>query len=139
MTNKALYKIQSIVNGKLDYVDDLGFLAYENEPPMNENWNAIFRLFESNPIADFGSPGPAVHYIEKSFPSYVDDLIKSIHRSPTMITIWMLNRIINGTNESGKIKAYLEVLIHVTKRENIDNNIVQMAKKFIELHTLIIQ
>lgn len=60
----------------------------------------ILRFMEENPALDFGSPGPLVHFVEKFYRAgYEAELLASLKRHPTSHTIWMLNRIINGTKD----------------------------------------
>jgi hypothetical protein len=43
---------------------------------------------------EFGTPGPMVHELEKLV-GYEPQLIESVTRFPTPLTIWMVNRIMN--------------------------------------------
>lgn len=56
----------------------------------------LFRLMERLSGSDLGSPGPLVHTMEKHIGCYEDSLAASIHRKPTTLTVWMVNRILNG-------------------------------------------
>ena len=55
-----------------------------------------FRFLENHQEADLGSPGALVHWIERYYPDYVELLGQSLERLPTMHTLWMLSRILNG-------------------------------------------
>ena len=56
----------------------------------------LLQLLERHPITYFGDPGAIVHFIERFNPEYEDYLVESLKRTPTITTIWMLNRCING-------------------------------------------
>ena len=59
----------------------------------------ILRLMELHEDVDFGMPGPLVHFLEKYYRSgYEELLLESVKQRPTPHTLWMLNRIVNGTS-----------------------------------------
>ena len=61
----------------------------------------ILRFLEEHPAIEFGTPGPLVHYVESFFgQGYEEKLIESVERRPVAATVWMLNRVINGTRKS---------------------------------------
>jgi len=75
-----------------------------------ESVSVILKFVEEHPVFDFGTPGALVHFVEKFCDrGYEAELLASIARRPTSHTIWLLNRIINGT----KRKADRERLINV--------------------------
>ncbi|HEY3448188.1 MAG TPA: hypothetical protein VGK67_17665 [Myxococcales bacterium] len=58
----------------------------------------ILEFMEAHPDLDFGCPGALTHFVETFFrKGYEEQLIASIRRRPTAQTVWMLNRVINGT------------------------------------------
>jgi hypothetical protein len=57
----------------------------------------IFRLMERLSDSDLGSPGPLVHTMEEHIGCYEGSLVASIRRKPTRLTVWMVNRILNGS------------------------------------------
>jgi hypothetical protein len=60
----------------------------------------ILAFMEKHPEIDFGLPGPLVHFIEHfHLKGYEELLISSVERKPTEHTIFMLNRVVNGTTE----------------------------------------
>src|SRR5690242_2618518 len=66
-----------------------------------ETVEPILRFLESNPDLDVGSPGPLVHFVERFYGhGYESTLIASVERRPTPHTVWMLNRVINGTKDA---------------------------------------
>ena len=68
----------------------------ENNDDFELAIEPIFKLIEKYPLTDFGSPGPFVHTLESFTGHYESYLFESLNRRPTRLTIWMLNRIING-------------------------------------------
>ncbi len=90
----------------------------------------LIKLMERYPLADFGVPGAIVHFVEKYYgKGYEDILYQSVKRSPSMHTIWMLNRICNDKNSSDKFK---KLLAETAERNDIDDVIAKSAKEFLE-------
>ena len=73
-------------------------------------------------------PGAMVHFIEKYDPEYIPLLIQSIKRAPSMHTLWMLNRCINGSDDADE---YIDVLKEVAANESLDEAIRQSAQEFV--------
>ncbi|WP_066399633.1 hypothetical protein [Neobacillus mesonae] len=95
----------------------------------------ILKLIEQNPDVDFGSPGQLVHFVEQFYGNgYEEKLVQSIQRSPTYHTIWMLNRIINGSEGEQK-KYYLNVLQAILNSPNVNNQLSSITKEFLSLHS----
>jgi hypothetical protein len=68
----------------------------------------LFRLMERLSESELGTPGPLVHTMEKHIGAYEDLLAESISRKPTDLSIWMVNRILNGKiREKERWKALL--------------------------------
>src|SRR5437868_2568461 len=82
---------------------------------------AIFELLERFPDAEFGSPGPLVHELE-AIPGYELFLPESLHRQPTDLTVWMVNRILNSNVSDEQRNVWLAelrlVLEHPSARES---------------------
>lgn len=66
----------------------------------------IFALLEKYPLADWGIPGALAHFIE-SFDTETEErfLLDSLERQPTMLTVFMLNRLINAENKPEYLAA----------------------------------
>jgi hypothetical protein len=59
---------------------------------------SIFEFMENYPSAETGSPGPLVHFIERSFPGGYERLsMDSLRRKPASHTLQMANRLLNST------------------------------------------
>jgi len=55
----------------------------------------LFATMERLDGCDLGSPGPLVHTLE-SMPNYQRFLKDSLFRKPTLLSVWMINRILNS-------------------------------------------
>ena len=114
------YEITEEIEGRTDAFDSV-------EP--------ILKLMENNPDIDFGNPGPLVHFVETFYKKgYEEKLVESLKRQPTKHTVWMLNRIINGSEKETK-KYLINVLVDILKFPNISNDLVLLVKQFKDLHT----
>ena len=94
----------------------------------------IMRLMEENPEFDFGCPGPFAHFVETFYKrGYEERLCQSVRRRPTPHTLWMLNRVINGTK--GDCKApYVSLLDEVLAHSDLDDQTLAQARYFRALH-----
>ena len=115
-------------------------IAYDIAEEIKERDDAfdavepILKIVENNPDIDFGKPGPLVHFVEAFYKKgYEEKLVGSIKRQPTKHTVWMLNRIINGS-EKEKKKYYLSMLENVIKNPNASNDVGVLVKQFMELY-----
>ena len=54
----------------------------------------LYSLMERLDEIDLGSPGPIVHVLE-AWDGYGRLLAESLHRKPTSLTVWMVNRVLN--------------------------------------------
>ena len=97
---------------------DLGLSAVE----------PLLQFIERHPVSDFGMPGEIVHYLE-SLEGYEDKLVDSINRRPTLHTVWMINRIKN-TGEN--YEKYTKILNGVLERKDIEDEIKESVKEFLE-------
>lgn len=116
-------------------------IAYDIAEKIKERDDAfdavepILKIVENNPDIDFGKPGPLVHFVETFYKKgYEEKLVGSIKRQPTKLTVWMLNRIINGSDKEKK-KYYLSMLENVIKNPNASNDVGMLVKQFMELYT----
>lgn len=63
----------------------------------------ILRFLEKHPDIDFGMPGSLVHFVEEFYgKGYEKLLVESLARKPTVMTVWMLNRVINAVEKPRK-------------------------------------
>lgn len=105
---------------------------------IEENYNQLdsvqplLRLMERHPLTDFGSPGPIVHFVERFYKKgYEKELLLSLKRMPTLHTVWMLNRLINGTDQA---EVYLELLKEISENASYNKEIREEALHFLSIH-----
>ena len=105
---------------------------------IEENYNQLdsvqplLRLMERHPLTDFGSPGPIVHFVERFYKKgYEEELLLSLKRMPTLHTVWMLNRLINGTDQA---EVYLELLKEISENTSYNKEIREEALHFLSIH-----
>ena len=104
---------------------------------IEENYNQLdsvqplLWLMERHSLTDFGSPGPIVHFVERFYKKgYEEELLLSLKRMPTLHTVWMLNRLINGTDQA----VYLELLKGISENASCDKEIREEALHFLSIH-----
>lgn len=108
-----------------DFIDRL-----EELPNKREAIPAIFSFIEKFNDKELGSPGPLVHFIEEE-DDYHDYLKSSLSRKPTGLTVWMVNRILNGLPEEEK-NEWLISLESASKSEYADEVAKGEAKRYLE-------
>ena len=62
-----------------------------------------------DPRFDLGTPGPLVHTLER-LQNYREHLVSSVQRQPTPLTVWMVNRVINGAEDQDQRELWLVLL-----------------------------
>jgi len=81
----------------------------------------ILNFMEENPKLDFGTPGPLVHFAEGFYGSgYEKELLASLSRKPIPHTVWMLNRVINGTKEPSEREQLIKGWKRIWRVENLE-------------------
>lgn len=122
-------------------ISDLDALCEDIIELNNEGWDTailmdpLFRILEENSDFDFGMPGQIVHALEKHYKKGLEEeLFKSLNRKPTFYTLWMLNRIINGTSDAKEKECYMEMLKSILKME-IPDYLKKQAQHLIDLHS----
>jgi hypothetical protein len=94
----------------------------------------IERLSDTPDLGDceLGTPGPLVHELEK-LTGYEPQLIESVIRFPTPLTIWMLNRVMNTleTNDESWVRL-LEVLKGAAVATNAAPGAREEARQFVQ-------
>ena len=122
-------------------ISDLDALCEDIIELNNEGWDTailmdpLFRILEENSDFDFGMPGQIVHALEKHYTKGLEEeLFKSLNRKPTFYTLWMLNRILNGTSDTKEKESYMEMLKSILKME-IPDYLKKQAQHLIDLHS----
>ncbi|WP_202556024.1 hypothetical protein [Paenibacillus silvestris] len=137
MNNEVISLINRLKNALHEDIIEKSYYVTEKLEMRKDGFDAIeplLKLLEDNPDVDFGSPGPIVHFVEKYYKKgYEEKLIASLYRNPTNHTLWMLNRIINGSENEQK-QQYLNVLNHIIERCSEDKKIDEQAKYYRSLH-----
>ncbi len=93
----------------------------------------LFALMERLAGSDLGSPGPIVHTLERM--DYNEELIASIRRRPTSLTVWMVNRILNSKIPPERRAFFLELLASVANDPNARESARENAAHFIEFQS----
>ncbi len=87
---------------------------------------------ENNPDIDYGMPGPIVHYVEKYYQNGYEQLLhESVIRKPTVHTLWMFNRVINGSDKPEKEK-YLSSLKEISNIKSLPENVREETESFLK-------
>lgn len=72
-----------------------------------------------------------MHFMERFYKKgYEEELVASLKRMPTLHTVWMLQRIINATDDR---EIYLDLLKQISDNESYDNEIRDEASHFLDL------
>jgi hypothetical protein len=109
--------------------------ALELLPEPERCIRAMFDVMERMPTADLGSPGSLVHALEWMRGRYESELVASIKRLPTPSTVWMLNRILNGTRDSNQRQIYLDWLRFAAEHTTATESVKRDAQRFINIQT----
>ena len=98
---------------------------------------AIERLSNSDeldPRFELGNPGPFVHTLEK-LPNYSIQLIESIKRYPTPLTVWVINRILNIITNDEEKQFWFNLLQEVIDHPQATSFVKEEAQSFIDIQT----
>ena len=120
------------INLQSNIVDNL-----EKENIGFEIMQDILVLMEKYPLVEFGSPGPLTHFIESFYNEnekiYENQLRQSVEENPSIHTVWLLNRVINGSQGEKKIEL-IEILNSTRKNERLPKSIRNVAENFFKYH-----
>lgn len=89
----------------------------------------MFDLIERLSDVDLGSPGPLVHTLEKWRGRYEKHLVESIARKPTSLTVWMVNRILNG--KPVDLAVWLKLLQSIASHPSASEDAKLDAREFL--------
>ena len=98
-------------------------------PAPSAAFPEFFRLMERLSDSDLGSPGSLVHTMEKHEGSYEDLLAASVSRKPTPLTVWMVNRILNGGTKDRE--KWMEILAVAVSHPAASEVAREQASRFI--------
>jgi hypothetical protein len=132
--NELIEKLRNAPIGLDDYTDYLedALGCIDELDNQKAVFDEAFLFFESHTNADLGMPGPLVHFIEKFYPKYLDELSASVERVPTKYTVWMINRILNSKIESSVREHLLNLLHKVSRNQEVDDVIREQAIEHIK-------
>jgi len=94
----------------------------------------ILMIFEKYPKFDFGIPGSLTHFIEKFENVYAQELILSLKRVPTIHTLLLLQRLINGTNNTAKRRILIDIYDKFYMKNNLSKELNDTALEYISLN-----
>ena len=98
-----------------------------------ESIDPILEFMEAHPDLDYGMPGALVHFVEEYYQKgYEERLINSVSRKPTMLTVWMLNRVINGTQEPAKKEVLISTMRQAVTNLKTDRQTLERVNGFLE-------
>ena len=132
--NSIIQKMEAEMQDNEDFENVMMDCMEEIEENYNQldSVQPLLRLMERHPLTDFGSPGPIVHFVERFYKKgYEEELLLSLKRMPTLHTVWMLNRLINGTDQA---EVYLELLKEISENTSYDKEIREEALHFLSIH-----
>jgi hypothetical protein len=90
----------------------------------------LLRFIENHPDDDLGAPGPLVHYLERFYRrGYEGQLLVSARRTPTLHNVWMLNRLINGS-QGTELADYIAAMRAIATDADTRDDVRQLASKF---------
>ena len=134
MLNSIIQKMESGMQDSEDFETVMMDCMEEIEENYNQldSVQPLLRLMERHPLTDFGSPGPIVHFVERFYKKgYEEELLLSLKRIPTLHTVWMLNRLINGTDQA---EVYLDLMKEISENTSYDKEIREEALHFLSIH-----
>ena len=135
-----MYNLNAIIKKIEDNIncDDFEIVMIDCIEDIKRNHNQLasvkplLQLMERNPLIHFGDPGAIVHFVETFYKKgYEEELVNSIKRKPTLHTIWMLNRIINGADNK---EYYLSLLKKIYENKSYDKEKREEALYFLSIH-----
>ena len=134
MLNSIIQKMEAGMQDNEDFETVMMDCMEEIEENYNQldSVQTLLRLMERHPLTDFGSPGPIVHFVERFYKKgYEEELLLSLKRMPTLHTVWMLNRLINGKDQA---EVYLDLLKEISENASYDKEIREEALHFLSIH-----
>jgi len=78
----------------------------------------MFRVMERMPDVELGSPGPLVHTLE-GIPGYERHLADSVRLQPSLLSVWMVNRILNSPIAEDRRLFWMELLQQSADRPDV--------------------
>jgi hypothetical protein len=92
----------------------------------------MFSVMERLPDVDLGSPGPLVHTMERWRGGYEHELVNSVRRRPSTLSVWMVNRILNTDLPDDTRRSYMSLLNEAATHPTASETVREDARRFIE-------
>jgi len=118
-----------------DFATRSGELAdrWSDAPDGFDAVEPILCFMESHPSLDYGMPGPLVHFLETFYGhGYERRLLDSVRRRPTVHTLWMLNRVINGTASREERQEFIAAMMEASTNPIAEVETRQRAHHFLD-------
>ena len=130
-------KLRNAPEGLRDYSQYLEGVLHGVKELVDEAtvFTEAFRLFERNANADFGMPGPLVECLDRCYPRYVEQLMASVLRKPTMYTLWMVNQILISPCEANVRASLMAALQAASTNDLAETPIREQASHFLHHHS----
>ncbi|MBD5135481.1 MAG: hypothetical protein HDT39_05885 [Lachnospiraceae bacterium] len=109
-----------VMHDSINAITNAGYKSDAVEP--------LLQLFERHPKAYFGDPGAIVDFIEQFGGEYENSLAASVKRTPTITTVWMLNRCINAGEHT---EEFMDILKEIAGRTDVDKDIKESVQEFV--------
>lgn len=97
----------------------------------------VLELMQKYPLVEFGTPGALTHFIEKFYKensSYYESILQqSVQKQPSIHTLWLLNRVINGTSAE-TAQVLIQTLKFIAEDTAEDAAIRMAAESFLQYH-----
>jgi hypothetical protein len=90
----------------------------------------MFGLMERTPDLELGSPGPLVHTLE-AIPGYESYLINSLRKQPSLLSVWMVNRILNSPIPEDRRQFWMALLQESVERLDVPESVRKDAQQFL--------
>ncbi len=135
MTNKEISEQLLKIASADDFASSSAVLteAWSAAKVGVESIDPILEFMEAHPDMDYGMPGALVHFVEDYYQKgYEERLIDSIRRKPTMQTVWMLNRVINGTHDPAKKERLISTMKQGAANPKSDRQTIERIHGFLE-------
>jgi hypothetical protein len=123
---------------RISYGDDFatrsGELAdrWSDAPDGFDAVEPILCFMDSHSSLDYGMPGPLVHFLETFYGhGYERRLLDSVRRRPTVHTLWMLNRVINGTASREERQEFISAMMEASTNPIAEVETRQRAHHFL--------
>jgi hypothetical protein len=106
--------------------------ALMNVPDAEKAIPEMFSVMERLPDADLGSPGPLVHTMERWRGGYEHELVDSVRRCPSILSVWMVNRILNTDLPDDTRRSYMSLLNEVATHTTAPEPVREDARRFVD-------